>query len=325
MRRAASLRFLDLSENPIDKKGADGLASALLFRHTGSEANNTSTSQASSNPGVRDRYSIHSEDDEDMPPCWTAPLLAQREELLPRCTIASLRLEACSLKNSTLETLAVIVRNSSVKHISLRRNRINNIGAVALAVMIRDYELPQNHNPQLAAHDLFTPAQNSDMSHLESQTPSSALSTVHGTDSLPVQAGHFSSHQAYPQQFYNTQHAPRNSVTAKWRTTSPQEPRRQHSTTPTLPPVDDIKAPDTPVDQSHIGSDDEEAAEVFGPDRNRGRFALATTRDSLRHSEMKTRITKQIAALPLVGSLLTLDVRSNDIRVSLNPLPILTD
>ena len=37
-------------------------------------------------------------------------------------------------------------------------------------------------------------------------------------------------------------------------------------------------------------------------------------REAVRHAEMKARLKKQIDALPRVGSLLTLDVRSNEIK-----------
>ncbi|RDB16470.1 hypothetical protein Hypma_002780 [Hypsizygus marmoreus] len=53
--------------------------------------------------------------------------------------LASLRLDDCALRPPALETLSRAVRISSLRNISLRHNRINATGAVALALMIRDY------------------------------------------------------------------------------------------------------------------------------------------------------------------------------------------
>ncbi|EGN94523.1 hypothetical protein SERLA73DRAFT_114776 [Serpula lacrymans var. lacrymans S7.3] len=53
--------------------------------------------------------------------------------------LVSLRLDDCSLRPAALEALARSVRTSSLRNISLRHNKINVTGAVALAIMIRDY------------------------------------------------------------------------------------------------------------------------------------------------------------------------------------------
>ncbi|KAH8109464.1 hypothetical protein DFH11DRAFT_1812456 [Phellopilus nigrolimitatus] len=53
--------------------------------------------------------------------------------------LVSLRLDDCSLRPASLETLAQNVRTSSLRNISLRHNRISASGAVALALMIKDY------------------------------------------------------------------------------------------------------------------------------------------------------------------------------------------
>ncbi|PCH38969.1 RNI-like protein [Wolfiporia cocos MD-104 SS10] len=53
--------------------------------------------------------------------------------------IVSLRLDDCALKPQALDALANSVRKSSLRNISLRLNRINATGAVAIALMIKDY------------------------------------------------------------------------------------------------------------------------------------------------------------------------------------------
>ncbi|KAI0254503.1 hypothetical protein BJV78DRAFT_1121395 [Lactifluus subvellereus] len=57
----------------------------------------------------------------------------------PEPGLSSLRLDDCFLKPQALEALAHTVRTSSLRNISLRHNRINATGAVAIALMIRDY------------------------------------------------------------------------------------------------------------------------------------------------------------------------------------------
>ncbi|KAI0266389.1 hypothetical protein BC834DRAFT_874348 [Gloeopeniophorella convolvens] len=57
----------------------------------------------------------------------------------PEPGLASLKLDDCFLKPQALEALAHAVRTSSLRNISLRHNRINATGAVAIALMIRDY------------------------------------------------------------------------------------------------------------------------------------------------------------------------------------------
>ncbi|KAK2467301.1 hypothetical protein APHAL10511_000536 [Amanita phalloides] len=53
--------------------------------------------------------------------------------------LVSLRMDDCQLRPAALETLCRAVRTSSLRHISLRHNRISASGVVALALMVRDY------------------------------------------------------------------------------------------------------------------------------------------------------------------------------------------
>ncbi|KAF9016009.1 RNI-like protein [Hymenopellis radicata] len=89
LEKSDSLQFLDLSQNPLDKKSIEYIVTALK-----------------------------------------SP---------PQAGLASLRLDDCSLRPGALEALSRAVRTSSLRNISLRYNRINATGAVALALMIRDY------------------------------------------------------------------------------------------------------------------------------------------------------------------------------------------
>lgn len=87
--KAQNMQFLDLSQNPLEKKSIEYIVAAL--------------------------------------------------PTAPQAGLVSLRLDDCSLRHASLETLARAVRTSSLRNISLRHNRINATGAVAIALMIRDY------------------------------------------------------------------------------------------------------------------------------------------------------------------------------------------
>ena len=98
-----------------------------------------------------------------------APLLKEEDKENQAGSLLSLRLENCGLRGQTLEVLGELtisvlrlleitflitlesaaqgVRISNLKHISLRRNRINTASAVFLALMIRDFPLATELEP----------------------------------------------------------------------------------------------------------------------------------------------------------------------------------
>ncbi|BGO92036.1 hypothetical protein NBRC10512_001011 [Rhodotorula toruloides] len=77
----------------------------------------------------------------------TAPLLKEDWSSEPSMVL-SLRMENCGLRGPALEVIANGIRSSQIKHVSLRRNRINAAGGVALAAIIRDY--PVSSDPSSA-------------------------------------------------------------------------------------------------------------------------------------------------------------------------------
>lgn len=118
---------------------------------------------------------------------------------------------------------------------------------------------------------------------------------------------------------------PGNSVTARLQAVTSAESRLlhvqtgdgspAHVLTPHLTAVSPVSATAlTSLDSLAIDGDDSD--NMIGPDRNRGRVLQLTQRDVQRHADLKQRLRQQIDALPRVGNLLTLDVRSNDLRVS---------
>ncbi|KAJ6452773.1 hypothetical protein C8R45DRAFT_1083260 [Mycena sanguinolenta] len=73
--------------------------------------------------------------------------------------LVSLKLDDCALRAAALETLCRAVRTSSLRNISLRHNKIGPTGAVALALMIRDYPdvlAPAAHPHPSSASSAFT-------------------------------------------------------------------------------------------------------------------------------------------------------------------------
>ncbi|GAA6008783.1 hypothetical protein JCM10207_001723 [Rhodosporidiobolus poonsookiae] len=190
-----------------------------------------------------------------------APLL--KEEYDPEAcgAVLSLRLENCNLRGGALEALANGVRTSQLKHISLRRNRINAQGAVQLAVVIRDYPLanepsfPSSGSPALDSPALFPSSYNG---------PS-------------------------PFGFEVT-----NSVTARQRALPPPPSSLSNGTEPS----------------ASSSSDDDDATIVERPTNEHAQ----AEREAWRLSEARSRLRKQVDELPRVGALLTLDVKGNDLR-----------
>ncbi|KAG9016261.1 hypothetical protein FRB90_003583 [Tulasnella sp. 427] len=58
---------------------------------------------------------------------------------IPKAKLISLRLDECGVRGGSLEVLAHAVRPSCLVNLSLRGNRIGPTGAVALALMMKDY------------------------------------------------------------------------------------------------------------------------------------------------------------------------------------------
>lgn len=160
------------------------------------------------------------------------------------------------------------IRVSGVKHISLRRNRVTALGAVALAVMMRDYSIASDTSANLSSSTSTRPPLSSSVNR----------SPIHNGDlhlpSLP----------------------PKNGIDPP----SPTPDRMRRS--PQLSPSqDDI---------------DEDAS--FGAERK------TLLGERWQPSEVRSRLQKQIDSMPRVGSLLTLDIKGNDIRVR-SPLCFLCD
>ncbi|EPQ27376.1 uncharacterized protein PFL1_04915 [Pseudozyma flocculosa PF-1] len=155
MRRAQALRYLDLSENSINKASLEHLLQAItkpveaVTRVGGPKSGNAAKSGAEpASTAAEDKAAtVDNQDDEadfdeeGQPLMPTAPLLrnVSDEAEPPASALISLRLENCGLKTATLEMLARSVRLSEIRHLSLRRNGINQLGTVTLAILLKDY------------------------------------------------------------------------------------------------------------------------------------------------------------------------------------------
>ena len=112
-----TLQFLDLSENWLDKRAIELIASAL---------GTIPPSLPPSNSGLGVERPIPEKPE-------------PKAQTLDKPQLVSLRMDGCNLRPAALEALAHAVRNSPLQHISLRNNRIAPPAGVALALMIKDY------------------------------------------------------------------------------------------------------------------------------------------------------------------------------------------
>lgn len=158
MRRARALKYLDLSENSINRASMEHIAHAIRKpagqvtklppaenangkkKSTGDPAADLLAAETANGPDPDARSGFYNEDDEPlMPPAPLLRSVASEEKAPLTSAIISLRLENCAIRGRLLSLLAPAVRYSDLKHLSLRRNRINQMSAVALAIMLKDY------------------------------------------------------------------------------------------------------------------------------------------------------------------------------------------
>ncbi|OCH84554.1 RNI-like protein [Obba rivulosa] len=254
--KAKTLQFLDLSQNVLDKKSIEYIASSLA---------------QAPNPGL-----------------------------------VSLRLDDCSLKPAALDALANAIRTSSLRNISLRYNRINATGAVAVALMIKDYPdrfpstntggstptSPTGSSPNNSTSTLFTPPATPTI-------PPAPIRDVPPTP--PPRAGPVlppPRHPAAGPQTTYTPYIPRSRRPPTAQPAAPQPAAAQQvplitssaqggvTTRHPVPPVHPLHQPIHGLTQSH---DSGPSAALMGK-------------------------VRALDALPRLGALRTLDLRGNDIR-----------
>ncbi|KAL0071126.1 hypothetical protein AAF712_001684 [Marasmius tenuissimus] len=262
----------------------------------------------------------------------------------PSPGLASLRLDDCSLKPGALDVLAKVVRTSSLRNISLRHNKINATGAIALSVMIRDYPdsipatgpIASPASPNLSSQTSFP------SSLLLSPTSSQASSTLIGSDtptssltpspassvtSLPLTSS-MTPHQPPPQPHAGPILPPPThpSLQPMQTTYTPYVPRSKRgkpttsSTTPTpgspnlgnVVITTSVRGGVTAVTANGVSSAvDKVTSAVKG---NGTRTAQGRGSYSQGPSAALLDKVRALDSLPRLGSLRTLDLRGNDLR-----------
>ena len=272
MRRAQALRYLDLSENSINRLALEPIVGSLVksqnellaLKSATAPAPATAAGEAAHDNKDNDAVDQGEMDEDGLPLMPGAPLLRNvlDEKGSPSSAIISLRLENCGMKApATLEVLANAIRFSALKHISLRRNRIAAAGCVPLANIMKDY--PDSYGPSAeeAASVLDPPS--------SPQAPSQP-----GAAPLAQQQ-------------------------------SQQRPNIARSNSPALPegplivssPAGGVNRRMAPQREASGRFDDTDPQVI----------AAATIQQAKRARQL-------LAEVPRMGSLLTLDLKSNDIR-----------
>ncbi|GAA5914654.1 hypothetical protein JCM6882_003592 [Rhodosporidiobolus microsporus] len=233
----------------------------------------------------------------------SAPLLKDDEEDGGAVgAVMTLKLDNCGWRGGALEALANGLRTSQLKHLSLRRNRINAQNAVHLAVLIRDYPLSSSTTSTSAATSTASlpsdgPLLIAPWAFSLNNGGASGGGAIHPALESPAA----STSSSAP--FFSDS---ANSVTARQR--------------PLPPPPSSSRAPAAPAAPAANGhghdlsdasaSEDDAGVLVERPTNPQAR----AEREAWRLSEARLRLRKQVDELPQVGALLTLDVKGNDIR-----------
>ncbi|KAG2124709.1 hypothetical protein BD769DRAFT_1466747 [Suillus cothurnatus] len=218
----------------------------------------------------------------------------------PEPGLISLRLDDCSLRVPALDVLARVIRNSSLRNISLRHNRINATGAVALALMIRDYPDVVPTTPNSSTF----PSQGSIIS---SPPPSPIPPFAH----LPPPSPVIRTGPVPP--------PPRHPSTMPPQTTyTPYVPRTRRGVAAAQPPPLSASGQPIPIITSNPqgGVTTRHLAPNTGPQRSEG--GLHPNGTAHRHDDGPSAAlldkVRALDALPRLGALRTLDLRGNDLR-----------
>jgi protein phosphatase 1 regulatory subunit 37 len=245
----------------------------------------------------------------------------------PKAGLVSLRLDDCLLRPAALEALGVFhhfqliefakcrhlahaVRTSSLRNISLRHNRITATGAVALALMIKDYPdtIPTNNSLQIPS----TPSANTGFLTpplTPSATPPQPVSPLSSTNTLPkvgpVLPPPRHPKPATPQTTY-TPYVPRSKRGAS---------SAASSNGPLSPPLPGAAIPII-TSNAQGGITTRHSSTPVTPSSTP---TTATAPNGLHQGPSAALLDKVRAldTLPRLGALRTLDLKGNDIRVSL--------
>ncbi|KAF8129472.1 hypothetical protein EV363DRAFT_1219973 [Boletus edulis] len=227
----------------------------------------------------------------------------------PEPGLVSLRLDDCSLRPNALEALARVVRTSSLRNISLRHNKITATGggAVALALMIRDYPdiVPGSAATPASPSSVASPASSTFMSPPPSPLPSTTLLPP------PTRTGPMPPPPRHP------------SILGPQTTYTPYIPRSKRATATGTQPPNPLSATGQPVpiitSNSHGGVTTRHPAPA--PAKTEGVSVNGTPgrHDDGPSAALLDRV-RALDALPRLGALRTLDLRGNDLRTGVTYL-----
>ncbi|KAG1724709.1 uncharacterized protein EDB91DRAFT_1170321 [Suillus paluster] len=219
----------------------------------------------------------------------------------PEPGLISLRLDDCSLRVAALDVLARVIRYSSLRNLSLRHNRINATGAVALALMIRDYPDVVPTTPNSATFPLQPGS-------VISSPPSSPIPpNVHLPPPSPVAR----TGPVLPPPRHPSSMPPQTTYT-------PYVPRTRRGVAAAQPPPLSASGQVVPIITSNPqgGVTTRHLTPNFGPQRSEG--SLHPNGASHKHDDGPSAAlldkVRALDALPRLGALRTLDLRGNDLR-----------
>lgn len=240
--------------------------------------------------------------------------------------LESIKMDDCSLRPAALEALAHVVRNSSLKHISLRHNRITQTGAVALALMIKDYpdavaantSLSSNptsptSSPKSTASNLLSPPATPTISSMSLPSVSSHPTPPPAprTGPLPPPPRHPAAAPAVPQTTY-TPYVPRS------RRGGPQAPSKINTNVLRDNNGNPLSSTGEPVPL--ITSSAQGGVTTRHPVASNSAQGGQNPKNHHDHGPSAALLDKVRAldTLPRLGALRTLDLKGNDIRGGVN-------
>ncbi|KAI0300513.1 hypothetical protein B0F90DRAFT_1810386 [Multifurca ochricompacta] len=207
--------------------------------------------------------------------------------------LSSIKLDDCFLKPQALEALAHTVRTSSLRNISLRYNRINAAGAVAIALMIRDY-------PDVVSGGI-TPASSAPSTPPMSPAASSPTQLPNTTGPAP---------STVPLRPASVLPPPRHPMQTLQPTYTPYIPRSRRGPPATAATMGDpLSATGQPIPLITSSAQGGVTARHPVPPST----TLGTYQDHGPSAALLDKV-RALDALPRLGALRTLDLRGNDIR-----------
>ncbi|KAI0777715.1 hypothetical protein BD413DRAFT_602017 [Trametes elegans] len=237
----------------------------------------------------------------------------------PTPGLVSLRLDDCSMKPQPLDALAHSVRVSSLRNISLRHNRISATGAVAIALMIKDYpdRFPVTEGGSAPASPVLS-ASSLASSLSPPPTPSSPAQplpvarSASGTSTPPVRTGPILPPPRHPATIPQTTYTPYIPRSRRGPSTGAPTPGNTNPLSPSGRPVPIITSSAQGGITARLPPPPNHPASANGHTRG-----VETT---LKHGPSAA-LLEQVRALdnlPRLGALRTLDLKGNDIRTGVS-------